>query len=333
MFYLKFMRTKLLLFLAIFAISFSFTSCEEASVSPDEQVLPAGCDNPAKATLRYNICGIGLWGEYVLELTDGTIVQPWSGANAEVNGFQPARDMVVWISYEERTKDNRYDGGFRCKALGEYENRISKIAHIKCIAAEGKKNCTVNATVRNNICGVGLWGALVIELENGTILQPWSAADAAISKLNLKPNQKIKIGYKEVSKDSRYDNTPVCLAFGPYSDKIKAAIDINCITLIGEPIDETIYTVEAEVVNFDCAAAGLWGGMQFKVKEIHLQPWVSATGFDPATVKLTDKQKVKITYSQVAYDDKYKDVRVCPTFAALPKAIAVRVHKIENVKD
>lgn len=325
------MRVKFLFFLAILAIS--FTSCEKSSVAPDEQVLPEGCTNPVKATLRYNLCGIGLWGSYVLELADGTIVQPWSGANAEVEGFQPARDMVVWISYDERSKDNRYDNLIRCKALGEYETRISKIAHIKCIAAEGKKNCTVNATVRNNICGVGLWGALVLELENGTILQPWSSSDDAIAQLKLKPNQKIKIGYKEVNKDSRYDNTPVCLAFGPYADKIKAAIDINCITLIGEPIDETIYTVEAEVVDFNCAAAGLWGGIQFKTKDIHLQPWVSATGFNPDNVKINDKQKVKITYSQVAYDDKYKDVRVCPTLVALPKAIAVKVHKIELVKD
>jgi hypothetical protein len=327
------MRTKLFSFLAILAILFCFSSCEPTSINPDEQVLPANCANPIKATLRYNLCGIGLWGSYVLELADGTILQPWSGADAEIQEFQTEKDIAVWISYEETSKDNRYDSGVRCKALGEYENRISKVVHIKCIMAESKKICTVNATVRNNICGVGIWGALVLELEDGTILQPWASTDPSLGKLDLKPNQKVKIAYKEVIKDNKYDNMPICLAFGPYTEKIKATVEISCLTLVGAPIDETVYTTEAEVVDFDCAATGLWGGIQFKTKDIHLQPWINLTSFDPNATKPANGQRVKITYSQVEYNDKYKDIKVCPTLAPLPKSVAVKVHKIEILKN
>ncbi len=327
------MKTKLLLF---FIALFIFTSCEKpASTDPDlsECSCLLNCTNPVKATVRYNLCGIGLWGEYVLELADGTIVQPWTGATDNAKNYKPEAGKTIIVSFEEVKKDNRYDGGVRCKALGEYENRISKYAHIVCLIDESKKNCTVNATVRSNICGVGLWGSLVLELEDGTVYQPWSSTDASIAKLKLQANQKVKIGFKEISRDDRYNNQAVCLAIGPYTEKIKSAIEINCFTSIGEPIDDRIYTVDAEVVDFDCAAAGVWGAIQFKTDQIHLQPWVTMPNLKAENFKFEAKQKVKITYSQVAYDDKYKNVTVCPTLIALPKAIAVKVHEISLIKD
>jgi hypothetical protein len=329
------MKTKLLfLLLAMFTV---FTACDKAEMSPEEELqklLPENCGKVVKATLRFNLCGIGLWGSYVLELEDGTIVQPWSAANEEVANFKPERDIVVYVSFDERQKDNRYDNIIRCKALGEYETRISKIAHVKCIVAQGKENCNINATVRNNICGVGLWGALVLELENGEIVQPWSAKDESLSKLKLLPNQKVKIAMTEVMRDDRYNNAVICLAIGPYADKIKKYVRIDCITLIGEPIDNQVYTISAEVVDFDCAAAGVWGGIQFKTeKGEHLQPWTVSEKVRPQEVKLAASQRVTITYTQVAYDDRYKEIKLCPTFAPLPKAIAVKIIDIAPVKN
>lgn len=329
----KIMKTKLFLFFVM--MSFAFTSCETPkNLDPDAACgCLLQCKNSVKATVRHNLCGIGLWGGYVLELADGTIIQPWTGTTDSIKNFKPAANQSVLISFEEVQKDNRYDHVIRCKALGEYETRISKYAHILCIVDESKKNCTTTATVRSNICGVGLWGALVLELEDGTVYQPWSATDDAIAKLKLSPNQKIKIGFKTVNRDDRYNKQVVCLAIGPYTDKIKAAIDINCITPIGEPIDDKIHTVNAEVVNFDCAATGVWSGIQFKTDQIHLQPWTNIANLKPENFKFETKQKVKITYSQVAYDDKYKEVRLCPTLVALPKAIAIKVHEISILED
>jgi hypothetical protein len=328
------MKTKLLLFLT--TLLFAFASCEKSELSPTDQekLLAENCGTVVKATVRHNLCGIGLWGSYVLELEDGTIVQPWSAANEEVEGFKPEANTTVLLSFDERQKDNRYDNIIRCKALGEYETRISKIANIKCIVAEDKTACTINATVRHNICGVGLWGALVLELENGEVLQPWSAKYENISKLKLSANQKVKIAVTEVKRDNRYDNVITCAAVGIYSEKITKAVSIDCITLIGEPIDDKIYTANVEVVDFDCAAVGVWGGIQFKTeKGEHFQPWTVVDKIKPKEVTLTNQQKVKITYSFVSYDDKYKDITVCPTFAPLPSAKAVKIHEIAIVKD
>ncbi|GEM_PF-5585936 len=89
--------------------------------------------------------------------------------------------------------------------------------------------CTIKATFRNNICGVGVWGAYVLELENGEIVQPW---DAPASVANLVPtsNQVVRVTVTTVPRDTRYDNTIVCLAIGPYSDKIARQVRVDCIS-------------------------------------------------------------------------------------------------------
>ncbi len=329
------MKTKLLFL--FFSVSAFFYSCEKSSLTPEDEfkkLLSEKCGTVVKATVRHNLCGIGLWGSYVLELEDGTIVQPWSAANEEVTSFKPEKDTKVYVSFEERQKDNRYDNLIRCKAIGEYETRISKVANIKCIVAEGKENCTINATVRHNLCGFGLWGDLVLELENGEVVQPWSAKDENIAKIKLLPNQKVKVAITEVPRDDKYKNVFVCLALGQYTERLKKAVRVDCITLVGEPIDEKIYTKTVEVVDFGCASAGVWNGIQFKTEEgEHLQPWTVDQKVKANEVKLSANQKVTITFSQVPYDDRYKEVKVCPTFAPLPTAKAVKIFEIVVAKD
>jgi len=329
------MKTKLLFL--FFTVSAFFYSCEKSSLTPEDEfkkLLSEKCGTVVKATVRHNLCGIGLWGSYVLELEDGTIVQPWSAANEEVANFKPEKDTKVYVSFDERQKDNRYDNLIRCKAIGEYETRISKIANIKCIVAEGKENCTINATVRHNLCGFGLWGDLVLELENGEVVQPWSAKEESIAKMKLLPNQKVKVALTEVPRDDKYKNIAVCLALGPYTERLKKAVRVDCITLVGEPIDEKVYTKTVEVVDFGCAAAGVWNGIQFKTEEgEHLQPWTVGEKVKANEVRLSANQKVTITFSQVPYDDRYKEVKVCPTFAPLPTAKAVKIFEIVVAKD
>lgn len=90
----------------------------------------------------------------------------------------------------------------------------------------------VTVTLRNNICGVGLWGSFVLELENGDIVQPWASDSADLAKMELKDGQKIKVSFSEMQKDNRYDNVITCAAIGAYSDKIKAVVKVNCAKLI-----------------------------------------------------------------------------------------------------
>lgn len=105
-----------------------------------------------------------------------------------------------------------------------------------CMAKKDSTNSTcdtgVTVTLRNNICGVGLWGSFVLELENGDIVQPWATDSADLAKMELKDGQKIKVSFSEMQKDKRYDNVITCKAIGAYSDKIKAVVKINCAKLI-----------------------------------------------------------------------------------------------------
>jgi hypothetical protein len=92
--------------------------------------------------------------------------------------------------------------------------------------------CAMTATFRNNICGVGVWGAYVLELENGDIVQPWDAP-ADVAKFSPEPNLKIRVTVSTVARDGRYDNTIVCMAYGPYTDKIARQVRIDCIAADG----------------------------------------------------------------------------------------------------
>jgi hypothetical protein len=92
--------------------------------------------------------------------------------------------------------------------------------------------CAQKATFRNNLCGVGLWGAYVLELENGEIVQPWDAP-TEVGKFVPLPNQEVRITVATVARDGRYDNLPVCMAFGPFTDKIARQVRIECLTIDG----------------------------------------------------------------------------------------------------
>lgn len=196
---------------------------------------------------------------------------------------------------------------------------------------------TVAATVRNNICGVGLWGSYVLELENGDIVQPWAADSASLSDLQLADGQKINVSFSKMDRDNRYDNRVVCLAIGPYQSKY--AVNIHCIKPIlqthkPENHSDSIFTITAEVVDWTCAAVGVWDGIQFKTeKGEYLQPWELLLKIVPSAIELKAQQQVSITYSVMKADNRYKNKQVCPTFAALPRTTVIRVHNISILKN
>lgn len=196
---------------------------------------------------------------------------------------------------------------------------------------------TVAATVRNNICGVGLWGSYVLELENGDVVQPWAADSASLSNLKLVDGQKINVSFSKMDKDDRYNNKFVCLAIGPYLSKY--AVNIHCVksnlqTHKPENRPDSIFTVTAEVVDWTCAAVGVWDGIQFKTdKNEYLQPWELLLKIVPSAIELKAQQQVSITYSVMKADDRYKNKQVCPTFAALPLSTVIRVHNITILKN
>jgi hypothetical protein len=219
-------------------------SCNQASITPESdtnlvkkptngtpiQEWPGNCKT--QAIVRHNLCGIGLWGPYVLELADGTIIQPWS-ASDDIAKLKVEAGMPLVIGWAEVERDNRHDQGMRCKAMGEYEARIAKTVHVHCLTVKADSALTTKttATVRDNICGLGVWGAFVLELKNGDVLQPWELAPS-LAKTDLKVGQVISIEYVGVARDNRYDDVFTCRALGPYTDRIKGAIKISGLDIL-----------------------------------------------------------------------------------------------------
>ncbi len=77
-------------------------------------------------TLQSNICGVGVWGNYVILLDNGTVLQPYDASEASVaaaiTNFVPKQDMRITFGYEVMKRDTRYDSTIICQALPIYQN-------------------------------------------------------------------------------------------------------------------------------------------------------------------------------------------------------------------
>jgi hypothetical protein len=100
--------------------------------------------------------------------------------------------------------------------------------------AAADPQCAQTATFRNNVCGHGAWGAYVLELENGEIVQPWIAT-GELANFKPSPNQKVRLSVATVERDDRYNNVPICMALGPYTERIGRAVQVTCLSPADEP--------------------------------------------------------------------------------------------------
>ncbi len=91
------------------------------------------------------------------------------------------------------------------------------------------EGCQLNATFRYNMCGVGLWGAMVLELENGEVVQPWYSEDENIRNFKPQKDQQVRVTLTEVPRDDRYANVVTCMAIGEYQDRIKRYVRVDCL--------------------------------------------------------------------------------------------------------
>jgi hypothetical protein len=103
----------------LIAILFAFSAC-----TSKDPVSPATPTCNIQGTLKNNICGVGVWGAYVIELEDGTILQPWDASlvSSAIKGFVPQADKKITFAYEKMTKDDRYANTITCSAIPIYSN-------------------------------------------------------------------------------------------------------------------------------------------------------------------------------------------------------------------
>lgn len=100
----------------------------------------------------------------------------------------------------------------------------------KTAAQPADAACRINATFRYNMCGVGLWGgAMVLELENGDIVQPWYTDDANIRNFTPQKDMKVRVTLTEVPLDDRYAHVITCMAVGEYQGRIKRYVRVDCL--------------------------------------------------------------------------------------------------------
>ncbi len=116
------MKSKLLSFsfgMATILVILTSLQCSEKKSEPTPTCSVTG-------TLKSNICDVGVWGNYVIVLEDGTVLQPYDASDATVaaaiKGFVPKQDTKITFGYEVMKKDTRYDNVIICQALPIYRN-------------------------------------------------------------------------------------------------------------------------------------------------------------------------------------------------------------------
>lgn len=90
-------------------------------------------------------------------------------------------------------------------------------------------DCLLNAVFRYNMCGVGLWGGMVLELENGEIVQPWYTDKDEIRNFQPKKDLPVRVSITEVPRDTRYADVVTCMAIGEYQDRISRYVRVDCL--------------------------------------------------------------------------------------------------------
>ncbi len=170
-----------------------------------------------------------------------------------------------------------------------------------CPPHDSTSHCTPDTyvTVRFTGCGVGVYGAYWLQLDNGDYLQPWSS-DVIFTPQD---GQRLKINYQEVTRDSRFDSVIVCQALVPTPT---AAIHVACLRQVQSPPSNqcsVLVTADDMLCGF-----GVWGEMYFKLADgTHLQPWESLVNM-PAP---QHGQQYKIGYELMQPDNRYDSVYVC----------------------
>lgn len=104
--------------ISLFFISFQCSE-QKSALTPAPTCSVVG-------TLQSNICGVGVWGNYVIVLDNGTVLQPYDGSEASVaaaiKDFVPRQDMKITFGYEVMRRDTRYDSVIICQAVPIYQN-------------------------------------------------------------------------------------------------------------------------------------------------------------------------------------------------------------------
>jgi hypothetical protein len=297
-----------------------------------ETYPPGPCETIA--TVRNNICGLGLWGALVLELPDGEIVQPWSSTDPMAARMPLKEGMKIRLSLRTTERDDRYKNHPVCFALGPYDGKISRAVEITCISDyQEQAACNTRATVRNNICGSGLWGAFVLELPNGEIVQPWMSRHPDIANAQLKDGQQIRVNISTIIRDSRYDTIPVCLAYGPYTNRIKRAVEVLCLSDNNRnkiPVkDNSNCTAEVFAEDMGCAAQGIWKGIWLRTSEgQYLQPLQLGSGL--SGIQLQHGQRLRIGFTLISNSFAAQAQEEHCQDEALPPSIPVNIHCISQ---
>lgn len=101
----------------------------------------------------------------------------------------------------------------------------------QCSSAD--KNCQQLAVFRYNMCGTGMWGgAMVLELENGEIVQPWYSDNEEVRNFQPQKDMKVRVTLTEVPRDDRYAGVITCMAIGEYQERIRRYVRVDCIRAV-----------------------------------------------------------------------------------------------------
>lgn len=202
-------------------VSASFAGCIR-ECGEDDSITPAILKCETTVTVTPVSCAGGAFQNNWLQLDNGDFLQPFEN-QTHLTSLEPGKKYR--IGYDLMKRDNRYDGQFSCLAMPP----ASKAIRLLCITPldSTTTNCNTYVTAKNVICGLGAWGSIWLQLDNGKYLQPWNN-NSGLTRLT--EGARYKIAYSPMARDSRYNNQFVCeampadsLAWNP------EVVSVNCI--------------------------------------------------------------------------------------------------------
>lgn len=84
------------------------------------------------------------------------------------------------------------------------------------------------------MCGVGLWGPMVLELETGEIVQPWYSDNPQIANFQPRKDQQVRVTLTTIAPDARYAHVVTCMAIGQYQERISRYVRVDCLESMPE---------------------------------------------------------------------------------------------------
>ena len=161
---------KILLQTSLIALTLLFSACHKDPIGP-KGGGPGNNDCNISGTITRIPCGTGIWDELWIKLDDGSLLEPCE-INADIS-FQAREGQRVKFAYTKVDPAHACNSGqIHCMAATPEAEKVN----INCITEETTtRDCELKGTIVRDNCAAGIWGDLVIRMDDGRLVIPFQS--------------------------------------------------------------------------------------------------------------------------------------------------------------